>query len=204
MWCALLSSGCKIAEIRRLDNGGSGKANEIQTFNAAGYVDSIWKGNLHACLSQAVEISQLLKDLDSNAENVKSRYGRHEVNGRYYVVIKGSGRVLSVDTGSHAGTATVALAPNGNRQVLIQIGPVLKGTAIRDALPGISADQFANQIHFAEVANELNARVERTVLAPIDRSSLPGRLIVFSGMAGIDGHAPLQVTPVQLTVGEAR
>ena len=111
---------------------------------------------------------------------------------------------MAVDTSSHTGTATVAIAPNENKQIAIQIGPVLKGTAIRDALPFISADRFANQIHFAEVANELNARVERNVLAPIDRSSLKGRLIVFTGMVGIDAGQPLLVTPVQLTMGEAR
>jgi predicted lipoprotein len=204
MLCLLLPSACKIATIRRLDKGGNGKTSGVQTFSAARYVDSIWNANLKPSLSQAVEISELLKELDTNAEGVKARYGPREGNRPYYIVIKGSGRIMAADTSSHTGTATVAIASNENNQIALQIGPILKGTAIRDALPFISADQFANQIHFAEVANELNARVERNVLAPINRSSLRGRLIIFTGMVGIDGHQPLLVTPVQLTMGEAR
>jgi predicted lipoprotein len=204
MLCLLHPSACKIATIRRLNEGDNGKINGVQTFNAAGYVDSIWNANLKPSLSQAVEVSELLKELDTNAEGVKARYGHREGGRPYYVVIKGSGRIMAADTSSHTGTATVAIASNENKQIAIQIGPVLRGTAIRDALPFISADRFANQIHFAEVANELNARVERNVLAPIDRSSLKGRLIVFTGMVGIDGNQPPLVTPVQLTMGEAR
>lgn len=204
MLCLLHPSACKIATIRRLNEGGNGKINEVRPFSAPGYVDSVWNSSLKPFLSQAVEISELLTELETEAEGVKARYGHREGGGPCYVVIKGSGRVMAVDTSSHTGTATVAIAPNGNKQIVIQIGPVLKGTAIRDALPFISADRFANQVHFAEVANELNSRVERDVLAPINRSSLRGRLIVFTGMVGIDGNQPLLVTPVQLTMGEAR
>ena len=40
------------------------------------------------------------------------------------------------------------------REVVLQIGPVLRGTSIRDALPTVSFDQFVNQIQYADVAGK--------------------------------------------------
>ena len=199
----ILLPACKIATIRRLDSNGN-KSNEAQTFNSRSFVDSIWESNLKPALSQALELSTLLKELDKDAEGAKVRYGHRTGSGPYYFIIKGSGRVVSVDTSSRMGTAMIAVASYDQRPVMLQIGPILKGTAIRDALPFIKTDQFANQIHFAEVANELNSRVEKTILDPVDRTQLKGRRIVFSGTAGADDNQPLLITPVELAMGEGR
>ena len=80
---------------------------------------------------------------------------------------------MDVDTRSRSGTATVALDGEARATVVIQVGPVLTGTAIRDALPALGFDRFVNQIQHADVGNELNARVEREVLQSLDRGG-PG------------------------------
>jgi len=115
------------------------------------------------------------------------------------VIVEGSGRVLDVDVSSRSGIASVEIdIPGGTDQVRLQIGPVLRGTSIRDALPGVSFDQFVNQIQYADVANALNARVERELLASLEREALRGRRVRFVGMTTLGEDPPLTVTPVRL------
>ena len=52
----------------------------------------------------------------------------------------------------------------------------------------------------ADVGNELNARVEREVLQPLDRAGLRGRHVRFAGMASFEEGRPLTITPVRLEV----
>ncbi len=108
--------------------------------------------------------------------------------------------MVAVDTRSRSGTATVELDGKGRATVILQIGPVITGTAIRDALPALGFDRFVNQIQHADVGNELNARVEREVLQPLDRAELRGRHVSFAGMADFEAGRPLTVTPVTLTL----
>ena len=84
----------------------------------------------------------------------------------------------------------------------LQVGPVLRGTAIRDALPTVSFDQFVNQIQYAEVATTLNARVEAEVLESLDRETLVGRRVRFAGATTLVSDGPLTVTPVRLETGD--
>jgi len=89
-------------------------------------------------------------------------------------------------------------------RISIQVGPVLRGTAVRDALEFVAFTEFANQSDFAAVANGLNDRVLTVVLAPLDLQSLQGRTISFVGACAIGVWRPdmtLDVVPVRLRVG---
>ena len=46
----------------------------------------------------------------------------------------------------------------------VQIGPVIRGTALRDAVSFIRFNDFANQFEFAAVSNALHERVLRDVV----------------------------------------
>jgi predicted lipoprotein len=108
--------------------------------------------------------------------------------------------VAEVDTRSRSGTATVALESGPHATVVLQVGPVITGTTIRDALPALGFDRFVNQIEHADVGNELNARVERELLMGLDRAALRGRHVRFAGMASFEEGRPPTVTPVRLEV----
>lgn len=174
-------------------------------FNAAAYVDSLWSARLvPAVESSAVDARTLLDALRASAEGAAAQYGHHEVNGPVYFLVKGAGMVTGVDTQSRVGLALVDIAPfDGRPDVSIQIGPVLRGTSLRDATGLVRFTDFVNQLQFADVGNELNARVAKLVLAPLDRSKLKGRMVSFAGTlaAGPNGEPPLRdLIPVRLTV----
>ena len=190
----VLLLGCKIATIRPLEP--EGEARDPQEFDAATYVDSLWAEDLPAALDQAVDLRELLPVLAADPETVGERWGRREGSGPFHFVVKGSGRVTDVDTSSRTGLARVDTEASDG-EILLQVGPVIRGTSIRDALPTVSFDQFVNQIQYADVANALNARVEGGLLASLQREGLAGKQIRFVGMATL-GEPPLTVTPVRL------
>jgi predicted lipoprotein len=89
----------------------------------------------------------------------------------------------------------------------MQIGPVLRGTALRDATGIVRFSDFVNQLQFADVGNELNERVLKTVLAPLDKARLKGRVVTFAGTLAAESNAePLlrEMVPVKLLVEEAK
>lgn len=90
--------------------------------------------------------------------------------------------------------------PEGVR-VMVQIGPAINGTALRDATGLIDFNDFLNQIEYANAATELNNKVKETVLADFDPAAAEGREVQVTG-AFAYGPNPevIIITPVELAV----
>ena len=187
--------GCRIATVRPLDEKGApaaGAAGASGPFDAVAFVDSIWRSEVLRSLDGAADVGTIAGGGASFADDSAGR--------PHPLVVRGRGRVVDVDTRSRSGTATVALDGEAHATVVLQVGPVITGTAIRDALPALGFDRFVNQIQHADVGNELNARVEREVLQQLDRAGLRGRHVRFVGMASFEEGLPPRITPVRLEV----
>jgi predicted lipoprotein len=175
----------------------------------ARYVDAMWDSKLvPTILNSAVDARTLLDALKTSPADALSRYGHGAANGPAYFQVKGEGLVMSVDMHSRVGVALVDIPPLDHQpDVSIQIGPVLRGTALRDATGLVRFSDFVNQLQFADVANELNDRALKTVLSTVDPAGLKGKTVSFAGAVAADPSAapPLrEVTPVRLTVEAAR
>jgi predicted lipoprotein len=188
------TGGCRIATVRPLDEKGAPADGAVAVsgpFDAAAFVESAWGSEVRRALEGALDVEAIASGaagLGASGNQPKS------------VVVRGRGRVASVDTRSRSGTATIELDGKVSSTVVLQVGPVITGMAIRDALPALGFDHFVNQIQHADVGNELNARVEREVLQRLDRASLRGRYVRFAGMASLEEGRPLTITPVRLEV----
>ena len=121
-------------------------------------------------------------------------------------VVSVEGIIVHVDTSSRVGTASIDVAPpDGRPDALVMIGPVLRGTALRDALDFIRFTDFTNQIQFAAVANALNDRVRDTTLKDVSPSALEGHRVQLLGVAWREssaGGALPMIVPVQLLRGD--
>jgi predicted lipoprotein len=198
----LWSNACVPWTVRPIESETDAAAGAAVAAPAA-YVESIWASELvPAVLNAAVDARVLLDALAASPKEVPARYGHSVVGGPAYYIVKGRGIVVSVDTSSRNGLAMVDVAPFDRRPDLsIQIGPVLLGSSLRDATGIVRFSDFVNQLQFADVANELNERVLKTVLAPLDKARLPGNAITFAGTLGSDSNTdpPLRgLIPVQL------
>ena len=104
------------------------------------------------------------------------------------------------------GLALLDLTPvDGRPDGALQIGPVLRGTALRDSLEFVKFGDFVNQIAFAEVATALNERARLAALKTIEPGALQGRTVSFAGAVTIGGrqNGPLEILPVILTIENA-
>jgi predicted lipoprotein len=140
-------------------------------FDAGKYVDSIWASKVLPAAGDAPDLSA--------ARCV------------HPCLVKGQGRVVRVETTSRSGLAYL------DSGAVLQIGPVIRGTALRDALPFIQFSQFTNQLEFARVGNALNDRASK-VLAGIDPPHLEGAEIAFCG--AMEPGSPGEIVPVRLEV----
>ncbi len=204
----LLASGCTLATVRPLDPT-TGKAiigNESEQFNAANLVGAMWDSQMLPTLQKsATSITTVLDSLRQSATTGSEKYGHRPGKEQpYSFMVTGTGKVLTVNTESRAGLASVDLNDDGKADVTLALGPVIRGTALRDAAPFIDFNQFTNQMEYAAVSNELNALVNSKILTPLgDLHTLEGKKVTFFGAFTIGTTLDADkviVTPAILTV----
>jgi predicted lipoprotein len=199
----LVLAACDLATVRKLDPV-TGKAiieEERRAFDARTFVEKSWTSRvLPTVRERAAPLAVLQRALAADRAAAIARYGSPTGTGRASFLVSGTARVLAVDTTSRSGVARLDLEPyDGSPDAELQIGPVFRGTALRDALPFIRFDDFTNQLEYASVSRVLHQRNADSVLAKIDRASLAGRVIDFYGAVTEGAGTPL-VTPVILQV----
>jgi predicted lipoprotein len=208
VYVGLLTAGCTIATIRPLD-AKTGKAiigDESQQFNAATLAAQLWDSQVISTLqSSAAPVDTLLSDLRANESTASEKYGHRPGETQpYSFMVTGTGKVIDVNTTSRAGMATLDINSDDQPELSLAIGPVIRGTALRDAMPFISFNQFTNQMDYAAVSNQLNALVNQKVLTPLgDVQSLKGKTVNFYGTFTLGTQldtSNIVVTPVILTV----
>ncbi len=168
-------------------------------FDASSYVASSWPRVLREAEETAVDVTTVV-------QNSAPGSGRSDAPPmRTALFVKGAGVVSDLNLESRVGKVLVQLdgaVPPAT--AALQVGPVLRGTALRDALGFVRFTDFVNQFDFAAVANALNDRVLETVLGPIDVRSLSGQRVSFIGAVSRDTRAAatLEIVPVRLTVAD--
>jgi predicted lipoprotein len=109
-----------------------------------------------------------------------------------------------VDVKSRHGLMTVDIATkSGLRQVDLQIGPVIFGTALRDSLPFIHFGDFVNQIQFAQISRALNDVATKHLIKTADPQDMMGKSIVFYGAATQGSPSTIMsITPISIEIGK--
>jgi len=150
------------------------------------YVDGVWSSKIVPTVhDKAVDVTTVAAAIADDAHAAGRKYGHQAGTGSPFAyLVKGTGTVTKVDTGSATGPVTVAVPGTaGAKAVVLNIatGPVIAGTAVRDAVGFISFGDFTNQIDYANVANQINARVKSDVTGKLDVKGLTGKEVTFYG-----------------------
>jgi len=124
-----------------------------------------------------------------------------EIGAIYNFIVHDVVTVLEVNTESRAGYILVEYAgmPT-DYDIKIAIGPVLRGTAIRDSVKFIDFNQFVNQMDFAGLANELNKFGNDNITNSVDIESLAGKTIEFTGSFGEPEEGEISIMPIFMEV----
>lgn len=197
----VLVGACKIVSIeedRAMRERRDGKA------DGGALVERDWQSRLLPQLAKsAVKLAEIWPAIARDPAAAGAAHGRQAAEGADWTfVVKGQGRLVSVDDRSRSGTVRVAVPGVGD--VAIQTGPVLVSTAIRDALPSLRFDDFPDQMAFAAVNKALNAKALETVTR--NRGLLKvGSEVSFVGVMhmGEPGQAAV-IVPVALDASAAQ
>ena len=182
--CALLASSCKPWVVRPINEG---TQSQTRGLDAPAYVTSIWE-------------TKVLPYVRAHAVDVAIVCFGAQPKGPGPFLVKGDARVLRVDAASRSGLLPIDIPPfDGRPDATIQIGPAIRGTALRDSLPFIEFSQFLNQLEFARVSNELNRFAVQMV--PKMLILQPGNMISFTGAMArpAPGQLP-EIVPIEFAI----
>ena len=198
------------------------KTVQSEAFDPVAYVDGIWESKLLPTFNEkAVELSKILSEMEPDASGtapkdeliaIANQYGLITVGEAHVYMVKGSGKIVSVNAETSLGTAEVELdGYDGPIKVLLYIGTRIPSdeTSVRDAVGFITFGDFKEQTEYGKAATEINKRVLATVLGDIDRDNLVGKTISFKGAFTIRTFNLLQIdvkeihiVPVEIELGE--
>lgn len=198
------------------------KAAQSEIFDPVTYVDGIWDSSiLPAFQEKAVELPNILSEMqvDPNGTVAKDdliaithHYGLITVGESHVYMVKGTGRINSVNTETSLGTVEVTLdGYEGPIKVLIYVGTRIPSdeTSVRDAVGFITFGDFKEQTEYGKAASEINKRILTTVLSSIDRDNLVGKTISFKGAFTIRTFNLIQIdvkeiriVPTEIELGE--
>lgn len=168
-------------------------------------VASIWSSKVVPYFEKKAGPLLEVRDLAAKSpEEAGAKFGYHPKSEQspWTYVVKFEGKIVAADTQSRASTITVDVSGQGKGDAIVQIGPAMRGTAIRDALDFVSFGDFTNQIDFARYGKAFNTYVNQTTLEKLPRDALVGRKVTVLGAYSFVSAAetPL-ITPVELTLG---
>jgi predicted lipoprotein len=191
------------ADVAKLTNAGA--ANGAATFNPDKMVESDWSTKVIPYAAKKAGPFLEVRDLAAKApDEAGAKYGyRAKSDGTpWTLVVRIEGVIVAADTQSRAATIGVDASGKGAVDATVQIGPAMRGTAIRDALDFVSFNDFVNQIDFARYGKAFNTYVNRTALEKLPREALVGRKVTVLGAypLGTAADIPL-VTPVEISIG---
>ena len=91
---------------------------------------------------------------------------------------------------------------DGKPDATLQLGPVIRGSSIRDVLPFVTFTSYANQIEFAEVAKAFNTQAYEKALKDLPRDNLVGATVEATGVFTLrSASEKILVTPVLVKLG---
>jgi predicted lipoprotein len=176
------------------------------SFDKKTQVVDIWTSKvLPALQGEAGDFVPLRAAMKANLDEAGARHGHRErgEGAPWNFVTRLQGRIVEADTESSAGRIGVDVDGDGKADATVQIGPILRGTALRDSLPFISFTSYSNQVEFAQLANAFNDQAYAVAMKPLPRAALMGRRIELLGVFTTDDADEIPViTPVQVTLGD--
>jgi predicted lipoprotein len=199
-------SACKIVATPAPHPAGSEDASE-SGFDPNAMVAKIWDSKVIPYLTaKASALPDVVAAVRTNPDEAGRKFGYRAKEGNvpWTFPVKFEGKILAADVASRAATISIDTKGDGKLAEIIQIGPAVRGTALRDSLDFVAFNDFKNQIEYAQFGKAFNQYAVRTVLSDLPRDSLVGRSVVGVGAFTLEaGDQPPLITPAQLKIGPA-
>ncbi|WP_019280368.1 DUF2291 family protein [Rhizobium grahamii] len=195
--------GCKFVKTPTAEEKAAAAAKNA--FDPTAKVDAIWQPQVVPYFEKrAGDLKDVVQLAGSSPDQAGAKYGnpRKQSSSPWTYAAKFTGKVIAADTASRAGTLDVDTDGDGKADAKVQIGPALRGTALRDTLDFVNFNEFKNQIEWAQFGKAFNEKANTVFLASVPRDGLIGKPVTVIGAFPLPsgGQLPL-VTPSELKVG---
>jgi predicted lipoprotein len=202
---ATLTAACsKVPGVYVYEKDGQASAAKAGGTDPKTFVADNWSSKIVPTVhDKAVDVATVVAAIAKDPDAAGKRYGHQSGTGSPFAyLVKGSGTVTDLDTSVPTGPLTVEVPQAGGKplKVTVATGPVIAGTAIRDAVGFISFGDFTNQIDYANVANLINAKAKTDVIAKVDLTSIKGKKVHFYGAFSALSPGVIFLVPTELTV----
>ncbi|MDY0289069.1 MAG: DUF2291 domain-containing protein [Sphaerochaeta sp.] len=218
---AFTLSSCTVRKLSEIENKASCSADSGydfsawtksgDSFNAKEYVAQNWDTKIIPLfLENSIDVATVVSSLQlDGAETALATYAvvREDGSRMQGFKVVGEATVTEYDDSSRNGIIRIDFAPeDGQCDAIVQVGPVIKQTAIRDSLECIGFTDVGNQMFFAELSDELNKMMRMKTIDPLDLGSITGKRIKLYGSIKIDAgtmdFSSIIITPVLIEILE--
>jgi predicted lipoprotein len=202
-----LLTGCKLFTIVKNDQS-KGDKNAVSfyfadnSFDASKFIETEWDGKIVPTVeSKSAEMTEVIKEMSNNLDDAGKKYGLRsgEQGNSWNFLVKGKGKILNVNKESRNGYIEVDLLPCDEKaDIRIQVGPVIKGTSVRDSMEFIKFDDYKNQMVFAEISSAINKWINEQIVSKMDFTTAKGKEVEFAGAFTADSSNVISITPVKI------
>lgn len=199
--CIVLAAAlpaCKI--VKTSDGTAADGASAPDDQNAR--LNAMWNDDLMPYLeTAATALPELKAAIDADLDAAGTAHG-HRSNAEgspWSFPVRFAGTIIDANTETRAATADVDVDGDGAADAAVQLGPVIRGTTLRDVMPTVDFTAFRDQIEFAELSRALNKKAHEITLAELPREDLVGKDVSVLGAFTLkSADEPILVTPVTL------
>ncbi|MDR7142642.1 DUF2291 family protein [Rhizobium sp. BE258] len=194
--------GCKIIKTPTAEEKAAAAAKTAFDPNAK--VEAIWQSQaVPYYQKRAGELKDVVAAVAAGPDQAGEKYGnpRKQASAPWTYAVKFTGKVVAADTQSRAATLDVDADGDGKADAKVQIGPALRGTALRDTLDFVNFNEFKNQIEWAQFGKAFNEKANTAFLSAVPRDGITGKTVTVVGAFPLPSGSDLPlVTPSELTV----
>lgn len=201
---AFALSGCKIVKtVADGDANAAAQSGETgDDARIAALLDKTYETELLPLIaSAALSVADLQTAIGTGLDAAGAAHGNKGSGegAAWNFAVKGEGTVVEANVASRARKAMIDTNGDGVADLTLQLGPVIKGSSLRDIAPFYRFGDFRDQIEFAKLARALNDRASSGLRVP--EGDLVGKVVSFTGTLDLKKPSdPWLVTAVSLAV----
>ncbi|WP_118134488.1 DUF2291 family protein [Oceanicella sp. SM1341] len=196
-------AGCKIVpdpDPTAADGSGGGGAQQTDEQRMEARVAADWEETVLPALAQeTAAFAEVKPALAAGLDSAGERFGVRPAAGSapWNFVVSGQGTVVASKLDSRAASMDLDTDGDGAADIRVQLGPIVRGTGLRDALTVYDFTAFRDQIEFAKLARALNDRAVADIAKP--EADPAGATYAFTGVITPKaGESPIPLVPVTL------